>query len=218
LLYGEASCKIRWNGKFSQTFTLTQGLKQGCPVACLFFNIFFSVILFVIDRKLTDRGVKLRFRFDGNIFDISRIKSQTKTQLKKILELLFADDSAVCSTSEAELQIIISVFYETFKEFGLELAIKKTEVMMQKAFKNEQRPDPLIIVEGKPLKVVDHFKYLGGQLSNDGSMRRNTMENSASFCILLKTISESLEEKTYQAQNKDKDIQNNDHALFTIWS
>ena len=136
-----------------------------------------------------------------------------------IVFILFKYDSAVCSTSEAELQIIISVFYETFKEFGLELAIKKTEVMMQKAFKNEQGPDPLIIVEGKPLKVVDHFKYLGGQLSNDGSMRDEIpWRNLASFCILLKTISESLEEKTYQAQNKDKDIQNNDHALFTIWS
>ena len=51
------------------------------------------------------------------------------------------------------MQIITLVFYEIFKEFGLELAIKKTEVRMQKAFKNEQRPDPLIIVEGKPLKV-----------------------------------------------------------------
>ena len=93
----------------------------GLPI---FQHIFFSHII-CIDRKLTDRGVQLRFRFDGNIFDISRLKSQTKTQLKTILELLFADDSAVCSTSEAELQIIISVFYETFKEFGLQLAIKK---------------------------------------------------------------------------------------------
>ena len=42
LLNGEASCKICWNGKFSQTFTLTQGLKQGYPAACLFFNIFFQ--------------------------------------------------------------------------------------------------------------------------------------------------------------------------------
>jgi len=36
------------------------------------------------------------------------------------------------------MQIIISVFYETFKEFGLELAIKKTEIMMQKVYKQEQ--------------------------------------------------------------------------------
>ena len=62
--------------------------------------------------------------------------------------------------------MMISVFYETFKEFGLELAVKQTEIMMQKATKQEQRQEPSILVQG----VVDHFKQLGGQLSNDGSM------------------------------------------------
>ena len=93
----------------------------------MFFNIFFAVVLHAIHQKLTNRGIQLRFRLDGSIFDISRLnyKAHTKTQLKTVLELLFADDAAICSTSKAELQIIISVFYETFKEFGLELAIKK---------------------------------------------------------------------------------------------
>ena len=125
MLYGEANCKVRWNGKYSKPFILKQGLKQGCPAACLFFNIFFAVVLHAIHQKLTNRGIQLRFRLDGSIFDISRLKAHTKTQLKTVLELLFADDAAICSTSEAEMQIIISVFYETFKEFGLELAIKK---------------------------------------------------------------------------------------------
>ena len=63
---------------------------------------------------------------------------------------------------------------------------------MQKAFKNEQRPDPLIIVEGKPLKVVDHFKYLGGQLSNNGSLRDEMpwriQQASASFSKLFQRV------------------------------
>ena len=63
---------------------------------------------------------------------------------------------------------------------------------MQKAFKNEQRPDPLIIVEGKPLKVVDHFKYSGGQLSNNGSMKDEIplriQQASASFSKLFQRV------------------------------
>ena len=75
------------------------------------------------------------------------------------------------------------------KNLGFNLQLKK---LRQKAFKNEQRPDPLIIVEGKPLKVVDHFKYLGGQLSNDGSMRDEIpwriQQASASFSKLFQRV------------------------------
>ena len=105
----------------------------------MFFNIFFAVVLHAIHQKLTNRGIQLRFRLDGSIFDISRLKAHTKTQLKTVLELLFADDAATYSTSEAEMQMIISVFNETFKEFGLELAIKKTDLMMNNAHNQEHR-------------------------------------------------------------------------------
>ena len=118
---------------------LRHGLKQGCNAVCLFFNIFFAVVLHEIHQKLTNRGIQLWFRLGGSIFAISRLKTHTKTQLKTVLELLFADDAATYSTSEAEMQMIISVFNETFKEFGLELAIKKTDLMMHKAHKQEHR-------------------------------------------------------------------------------
>ena len=64
---------------------------------------------------------------------------------------------------------MILVFYETFKEFGLELAIEKTEVMMQKAHPKEERPNPKIMVNGNTLKVVNKFKYLGSQLQDNAS-------------------------------------------------
>ena len=57
-------------------------------------------------------------------------------------------------TQKKNCKLLSPQFYETFKEFGLQLAIKKTEVMMQKATSNEPRPDPTIYVEGQPLKVV----------------------------------------------------------------
>ena len=51
------------------------------------------------------------------------------------------------------------------------MEFKKTEIMMRKAHKQEQRQEPSILVHGNPLKVLDHFKQLSSQLSNDGSMR-----------------------------------------------
>ena len=47
-------------------------------------------------------------------------------------EMLFADDAALCANSEEELQIIVTTFYETFKEFALQLAIKKLKLWCKK--------------------------------------------------------------------------------------
>jgi len=134
----------------------------------------------------------LRFRLDGDVFDLNRLKAHTKVKKITLTEMLFADDAALCANSEEELQIIVTTFYETFKEFGLQLAIKKTEVMMQKATSNEPRHDPTIYVEGQPLKVVQKFKYLGVHLSNNGAMTEEIpvriQKGAASFSKLYQRI------------------------------
>ena len=53
------------------------------------------------------------------IYNIIKIRKYT------LLEMLFADDAAVCAHSEEELQEIMQIFYQTFQEFGLQLALKK---------------------------------------------------------------------------------------------
>ena len=90
---------------------------------------------------------------DGNIFGMKRLKANSKINKYTILEMLFADDAAVCAHSEEELQEIMTVFYLTFKEFGFELAIKKTKVMLQKAFPDEAIPEPSIVLDGAVLKL-----------------------------------------------------------------
>ena len=47
----------------------------------------------------------------------------------KIYELLFADDAGILTTIAESLQYLLQVYDKYFKMFGLELAIKKTEVM-----------------------------------------------------------------------------------------
>ena len=75
-----------------------------------------------------------------------RLKAVSKTQNIIITELVFADDAAICSHSEEELQLMALVFYKTFTKFGLEPATEKTEAMMHEAHPKEQRPNPKIMV------------------------------------------------------------------------
>ena len=192
LLYGDTRYKVRFKGKFSNSFLVKQGLKQGCPAACLFFNIFFAIIIHVTHSKLEHKGIELRFRIDGDIFNMKRLKAESKIRKYTLLEMLFADDAAVCAHSEEELQEIMQIFYQTFQEFGLQLALKKTEVMMQKSYPDEARPEPIITLGGTVLKNVKQFKYLGAQISDDAStskeIKNRLKQSAAAFSKLYQRI------------------------------
>ena len=55
-------------------------------------------------------GVMIRFRSDGGIFNLRRLKARTKVSLLLLRELLFADDCALIAHTEDELQSILNDF------------------------------------------------------------------------------------------------------------
>ena len=76
------------------------------------------------------------------------------------------------------------------------------------AYKQEQRQETSILVQKKTLKVVDHFKYLGSQLSNHGRMRdeitQRIQQSSTSFSKLYQRV---WEKKHIKLKYKDKELQ-----------
>jgi len=147
-----------------------EGLKQGCPAACILFNIFFAIVIGVIKQQLYTQGIELKFRYDGDIFNLQRLYAKTKIEKKMLLEMLFADDAAVCATTEEELQVILNTFFQVFKQFGLQMAIKKTEVLFQRPKSEPDIPDPVIVVDNNQLRVVEQYKYLGSLIKNNSSI------------------------------------------------
>ena len=89
--------------------------------------------------------------------------------LSTIRDLLFADDCALAACTEEDLQRLCDSFSNASRRFGLTISIKKTEVLYQPARGNAYVP-PSISIEGKQLKAVDNFKYLGSTVSNNGSI------------------------------------------------
>ena len=169
-LYGNGTCRVKLGCKLSEPFKILTGLKQGCPAACTLFNIFFAIVIEVIRSMLETKGITLKFRYDGDIFDLKRLYAKTKTQKTSILELLFADDDAVCATSKFEMNEIIHVFFHVFSLFGLTMALKKTEIMFQRALSNLNAPETKFEVNGFELKVIKKFKYLAGQLAENAKL------------------------------------------------
>ena len=56
---------------------------------------------------------------DGNIFDMKRLKANSKINKYTILEMLFADDAALCAHSEEELQEIMTKIFKLSKNLAL---------------------------------------------------------------------------------------------------
>ena len=136
-------------------------------LALVLFNFFFTCVLNHAVCGL-ENGVYLKYRLDGSLFDLRRLNAKSKTLERLILEALFADDCALC-TSEPDLQTIVNRFAEAARLFGLTISLNKTEVLHQPAPGSPAIP-PTICIDGTQLKVVDQFKYLGSTISSDGSL------------------------------------------------
>ena len=78
-------------------------------------------------------GIGIRHCMDGSIFKLRRLKAKTKVKTNTINDFLFADDCALNSISEDDMQQHVDKFTEACTNFSLTISIKKTEVMHQPA-------------------------------------------------------------------------------------
>ena len=65
------------------------------------FSIMFSAMLMDAFRN-SDTGVSIRYRFDGNIFNLIRLQAKTKVQTDVLDELLYANDMDKIASSNAK--------------------------------------------------------------------------------------------------------------------
>ena len=87
-----------------------------------------------VNEDLEDEdGVYVRYRLGGSLFNLRRLQAHTKTHERLIRDLLFADDAALVAHTERALQCITSCFANGTQLFGLEVSLKKTEVLYQPA-------------------------------------------------------------------------------------
>ena len=179
LLHEDQMGKVRLGNDLSRPFEIRNGVKQGCVLAPTLFSIFFSTMLNHAFSDETDEdAIYIRYRLDGSLFNLRRLKSVTKTSQTLVRELLFADDAALVAHTEAALQRLVTCFAESTKIFGLEVSIKKTEVLYQPSPTEAYHP-PQVFINNAELNAVQHFKYLGSVISFDAKFDRE-IENRLS--------------------------------------
>ena len=129
-IHDGSTASVRYCGELLESFILNSGLKQGSVFAPFLFNVFFGAIILEIIKRLGHVGIQLRYRKGDNIFEIGKMVNKTGFELIEIWAILFADDCAIVSESEEELQEILRTFVEVCTLFGQEVSYKKTEVMV----------------------------------------------------------------------------------------
>ena len=167
------------------------------------FSMVFAALLHDASHY-NDDGIQLKYRTDGGVFNLRRLKAKTKVKVATLRELLFADDCALNSNTEEEMQQCVNHFSRACDNFGFTISTKKTEVMHQPAPRNMYH-EPHIFVNDEPLKATDSFTYLGSTLSSEANidMEFNNRLSKANSCI-WKTQEESVGPTRNQPRDQAK--------------
>ena len=75
--------------------------------------------------------IYLHARSDGMLFNLTRLRAKTKVRDALVRDMLLADDAAVASHTQHELQTLGDRFSQTGKDIGLTISLKKTNVQAQ---------------------------------------------------------------------------------------
>jgi len=86
--------------------------------------------------------------------------------------MLFADDEAVETHTQQELQTLMDRFFQACKDFGLIISLKKTNVLG----KDTEDP-PVIAIDDYKVDVVHQFTYIGSTISDNLSLEKNRRED-----------------------------------------
>lgn len=168
-LHDGMQARVRAGGLTSDPFPVAVGVKQGCILAPALFNLFLAAINLITHNIIGGyKGVKIEYRLDGNLFNLRRLQAHTKTSIRHIIELQYADDLVLLANSPIDLQDSLDILTSAYVAMGLKVNINKTEVLIQHT--GIEPIQPRFHIQGEVLKVVENFTYLGSTLDSSCSL------------------------------------------------
>ena len=155
---------VQFNGNLSEPFNMCSRIKQGCVLAPTLFGIFFALLLRHAFGTAQE-GIYLQTGSDGSLFNLAHLKLRTKVCEALIRDMLFADDAAVMTHTQRELQLLMDCFSQGCKDFRLIISLKKTNVLGQ-----DIPAPPVITINNYELEVIHQFMYLGSTITDNLSL------------------------------------------------
>jgi hypothetical protein len=143
--YNNMQCRIIHEGKLTESFDVKTGVKQGCLLSPFLFLLAIDYIM----RESTE-GKRNVIQW---------------TMWQQLEDLNFADDIALISSTQQQMQEKTSILAETLIKLGLRPNESKTKVMKI----NVKRKQPIKIKDTN-LEEVEEFTHLGSIVNIEGGI------------------------------------------------
>ena len=119
-LYTDVHGRLIVDGELTQSLEYNSGVKQGCKLAPTLFGIYAAVLLWLAFKKIKHTcSVQIRLPYNGDLFDLRRLKAKTKALTEFIREAQYADDIAIFSDTPEGLQSLLTSYNDVAKRMGL---------------------------------------------------------------------------------------------------
>ena len=99
LFHDDMVARVLNDGESSEPFQVTNGVKQSCVLGPTLFSMIIAAMLMEAFKD-SSTGIPIRYRYDGNLFNLRRLQALSKVNEPKIRDLFFADDCALNAATE----------------------------------------------------------------------------------------------------------------------
>ena len=138
-LYSNVECAVRINGHLTNWFPVNLGLKQGCILSPSLFNIYIDGLV----KKIKASGVGIDI--GDHIISV----------------LLYADDLALISESEEDLQSLLNILYEWSNQWEMSVNLAKTKVVHFRRGPSTKQTNFEFLYGESGIEVTSQYRYLG---------------------------------------------------------
>ena len=176
-MYDGTSCRVLNDGQLTDSFEIKTGVRQGCLLSPFLFILAIDWAL-----KETTAGKK-----DG-------IQWTLWSQLD---DLDFADDLALLSHNQQQMQRKTSQLEKLSKCLGLRIHPGKSKVLKVKSTSKEP-----VIVNDKPLEEVENFTYLGSIMNDRGGTTADIKARTGKARVAFNSLKKVWKDRTISNKTK----------------
>ena len=144
--------RVAYCGELSK-FPIHTGVRQGSIEGPVLFILFLAAMMEVAFSRFRSKMVVKLEVAGGDITDVRRFRRPT---LIRILDCIYADDTALVSDSFEDMQEIICQLVQTATKFGLLINLQKTVSMRFNPAVQEKLTVPPFYVGNHPLEETDN--------------------------------------------------------------